>query len=75
MFEDTSVGDDVWVIIYIATVIVFIWAWRGILHKMGYSGWYVLLFFIPIVNLAAFFYLASVKWPIEKELEGLKKLT
>lgn len=34
-----------------------------IIRKAGYSGWWVLLWFVPIVNLIALWVFAFSKWP------------
>jgi uncharacterized membrane protein YhaH (DUF805 family) len=34
-----------------------------ILHRAGYSGWWSLLAFIPIVNVIALWYFAKARWP------------
>jgi uncharacterized membrane protein YhaH (DUF805 family) len=34
-----------------------------ILHKAGYSGWWCLLTFVPLVNLIMFWVFAFASWP------------
>lgn len=46
-----------------------------ILQKAGYSPWWVLLAFIPVVNFIAFLMFALNDWPIEKELQHLRRTT
>lgn len=41
-----------------------------ILKKAGFSGWLVLLYFIPIVNVIFYLYFAFAKWPVQKRLEA-----
>ena len=43
-----------------------------IFRKAGYSGFQIILLFIPVVNLAVFIWFALVEWPIQKELRDLK---
>ncbi|MFO0916233.1 MAG: hypothetical protein U0795_24960 [Pirellulales bacterium] len=51
----------------IAVFLAFLWALGRVLGKAGYSPWWCLLVFIPVVNLLALFYFAVSEWPIEKE--------
>ena len=39
-----------------------------IITKAGYSGWLVLVIFVPIVNLVAFWFFAFSKWPNLKDI-------
>lgn len=34
-----------------------------ILHKAGYSRWWILLYFVPLVNIVALWLFAFRKWP------------
>ena len=43
-----------------------------IFRKAGYSGFQIILLFIPVVNLAVFIWFALSEWPIQKELRDLK---
>lgn len=38
-----------------------------ILRKAGFSGWWILLYFVPVVNVVALWCLAFARWPA---LEG-----
>ncbi len=40
-----------------------------ILRKIGYSGWWVVTLFIPIIGLLMPWALALSKWPIEQDVE------
>ncbi|MEK9944887.1 MAG: DUF805 domain-containing protein [Alphaproteobacteria bacterium] len=40
-----------------------LWATVRILHKTGRSGWWILLTFIPFINIIAYWGLAFVHWP------------
>lgn len=42
--------------------LVVIPAWR-ILSRLGFSPWWSLLAFVPVVNLVALWRLAFIKWP------------
>lgn len=40
-----------------------------VIHKAGYSPVWILLAFVPIVNIAALVYFALSEWPIEHQLK------
>jgi len=40
-----------------------------ILRKIGYSGWWVVTLFVPIIGLLMPWALALSKWPIEQDIE------
>ena len=40
-----------------------IWIYGRILKKAGYSRWWALLLFVPIINLVAIWVFAFAKWP------------
>ena len=52
----------------------FVWAILMVLifRKAGYSGWQIILLFIPFVNVIVFIWFALTEWPILKELKLLK---
>jgi bacteriorhodopsin len=43
-----------------------------IFRKAGYSGFQIVLLFIPLVNVVVFVWFALTEWPVEKELKRLK---
>jgi hypothetical protein len=47
---------------FFAAIVLFYPAWR-ILQKAEYSGWWVLVMFVPPVNLVAVWVLAFADWP------------
>ena len=53
------------------TVAALVW-WR-IFAKTGYGGPFGLLMLLPLVNLVMLLVLAFAKWPIEKEIEELRR--
>jgi hypothetical protein len=44
-----------------------------IISKAGYSGWYVLTAFVPILNIVMFLIFAFGKWPIQTRLENAER--
>lgn len=47
--------------------------WWKIFSKAGYSGALSLLMLVPIANLIVILYLAFSTWPIQRELEQLRR--
>ena len=43
-----------------------------IFRKAGYSGFQLILLFVPVVNIIVFVWFALAEWPIQKELRELK---
>jgi uncharacterized membrane protein YhaH (DUF805 family) len=59
----------VFIVIYVAFLVLAIVATVKIVTKAGYSGWWVLIGLIPLVNIVFYFIFAFSKWPILGELE------
>jgi len=57
-------GISIWQIIIILLIFIpTIWIYGRILNKAGYSRWWVLLVFVPIVNFIMIWVFAFAKWP------------
>lgn len=52
-------------IIFIVYVVVLIIPITKILNRTGFSGWWSLVTFIPLVNLVFLWIFASAKWPAQ----------
>jgi len=59
---------DFLAVIVLAVSVLMIFAWYRVICKMGFPGWYIVLFLIPIAGPFFFLYLAFAEWPIEKTL-------
>lgn len=35
-----------------------------VIHRTGYSGWWVLLWFVPVANLIVLWLWAYARWPV-----------
>ena len=44
-------------------LLIFIWPSVRILHKAGYSGWWLLIAFIPLGNVIMLWVFAYADWP------------
>jgi energy-coupling factor transporter transmembrane protein EcfT len=58
---------------YLALIVVTIIAWVKIITKAGYSGWLVLLGFVPLVNFVMLLVFAFSKWPVTQRLEAAER--
>ncbi|HWW12822.1 MAG TPA: hypothetical protein VN018_09905 [Brevundimonas sp.] len=54
-----------WIVVAVVLAVLGYPAAR-ILRRLGFSPWWVLLAFVPYVNLIGLWALAFVKWPIER---------
>ena len=61
------------IIVYLAILIASIVGTVKIVSKAGYSGWFVLLAFVPFVNVVMFFVFAFSDWPVQKELRQYRQ--
>lgn len=57
-------------LIYLVVGVLFLVAYVRILQQAGYSGWYVLLGLIPLVNVVMFLVFAFQEWPVTREARG-----
>jgi hypothetical protein len=44
-----------------------------VISKAGYSGWWILISLVPVVNFVMFLVFAFSKWPIEVRLEEAER--
>ena len=61
----------VFVILISLALLILIW-WK-IFSKAGWPGALSLLLLVPVVNIIIPFYVAFATWPIQRELEALKR--
>jgi len=50
-------------------IAVLIWIFARISRKAGFSGWWSLLMFVPLVNIVMIWVFAFVQWPAETSKE------
>jgi hypothetical protein len=53
---------------YVALIAFSIYIYVRIIHKAGYSGWWVLTMFVPVVNLVVIVMFAFAEWPVERRV-------
>ncbi|MET0863655.1 MAG: hypothetical protein ABWZ98_04925 [Nakamurella sp.] len=56
----------------IAIWLVFVIAYIKIISRAGYSGWWVLIILVPVVNIIMLLIFAYKEWPIQRELRELR---
>ena len=52
--------------------IVFFIAYIQIIRRAGYSGWWVLVLIVPLLNIVMLLIFAYKEWPIQRELRELR---
>ncbi|WP_205710903.1 hypothetical protein [Isoptericola sp. BMS4] len=60
------------VAVYLTFLVVILVAYIRIIQKAGYSGWWVLVGIVPILNLVMFLVFAFSRWPVLREREALR---
>ncbi|MBO0919682.1 DUF805 domain-containing protein [Cellulomonas sp. zg-ZUI222] len=61
--------------VLIAVYVVMLVAYVRIIQKAGYSGWWVLVGLVPVLNVVMFLVFAFSRWPVLRENERLRSLT
>ncbi|MCA5891922.1 DUF805 domain-containing protein [Isoptericola sp. NEAU-Y5] len=59
-------------VVYLAILVVFLVAYVRIIQKAGYSGWWVLVGLVPILNIVMFLVFAFARWPVLRERDALR---
>ncbi|MBD8080350.1 hypothetical protein IF651_14935 [Cellulosimicrobium arenosum] len=59
-------------IFYLAIALIFFIAYVRIIQKAGYSGWWILIALVPVVNAVMFLVFAFSRWPLQRENEALR---
>lgn len=62
-----GVAGLVLAIVYFGFFVLSIAACVKIISKAGYSGWWILIAFVPAVNVVMFFVFAFSEWPILRQ--------
>jgi hypothetical protein len=70
MLASAGAAVGVLVIIYLLVGVLSVIAWVKILNKAGYSGWWVLISLVPIVNFVMFLVFAFSDWPSQGRQGG-----
>jgi len=60
------------IIVYLAILLIFLIAYIRIIQKAGYSGWWVLVGIVPVLNVVMFLVFAFSRWPVLRERDALR---
>ncbi|MFE5307860.1 hypothetical protein [Isoptericola sp. NPDC056573] len=60
------------IIVYLAVAVIFLIAYIRIIQKAGYSGWWVLVGIVPVLNVVMFLVFAFSRWPVLRERDALR---
>jgi uncharacterized membrane protein YhaH (DUF805 family) len=56
----------------LALAVIFFIVYIQIIRRAGYSGWWVLVMFVPVLNVVMLLIFAYKEWPIQRELRELR---
>jgi len=70
--SNATAAVSILIVLYVVVLIIFIWAYVRIIRRAGYSGWWVLIGLVPLVNIVMFLVFAFKEWPIQRELAALR---
>ena len=59
-------------VVYLAIAVLFLIAYIRIIQKAGYSGWWILVGIVPILNVVMFLVFAFSRWPVLRERDALR---
>jgi uncharacterized membrane protein YhaH (DUF805 family) len=68
--EHGSDGGLISLVVVLVGAVLFGVPAAMIVRKVGYSPWWALLWFVPLVNLIMLWVFALSRWPIEEQLRG-----
>jgi len=63
-----SGGISLWQLLVIIFIALSVWIYGRILNKAGYSRWWVILVFVPLLNIIMMWVFAFAKWPKLKRM-------
>ena len=59
-------------VVAVAVWLIVLIAYIRIIQKAGYSGWWILIGLVPVVNVVMFLVFAYARWPVQRELDELR---
>lgn len=59
-------------VVAVAVWLIFLIAYIRIIQKAGYSGWWILIGLVPVVNVVMFLVFAYSRWPVQREVDELR---
>jgi hypothetical protein len=65
-------GLSVWhILIFLIMIAIFAIPYVKIIQKAGYSGWWVLVMLVPLLNFIMLWVFAFARWPVEQRAAGI----
>lgn len=55
-------------VLFVLSIAVYV----AIIRKAGYSGWWVLTMFVPLLNVVMLVVFAFAEWPVTRELNAAR---
>jgi len=65
-------GLGIYLFMYLAILVLSLIAAFKVVTKAGYSGWWVLITFVPLIGTAFVFIFAFSTWPVTREVQMLR---
>lgn len=69
-----AVGGTVGLVVSAVLAVLFLVAYATIIRKAGWSGWWVLVMFVPVINLVMLFVFAFTEWPVHRDLRNVQAM-
>jgi uncharacterized membrane protein YhaH (DUF805 family) len=60
-------------VVGLVIVVIAFWAQVNIIRRAGYSGWWVLILFVPVVSWIMILIFAFAQWPVTREVRYLRE--
>lgn len=60
------------ILVYVVIMVAALAAYVTIIRKAGWSGWWILIAFVPFVNVVMFFVFAFAEWPVHRDLKATR---
>ena len=59
------------IVLFVIFAVVMVIPYVKIIRKAGFSGWWVLVLFVPLLNFVMLWVFAFARWPLEDRAAGL----
>lgn len=66
------IGGGLGLTVMLALWLIFVIGYIRVIQKAGYSGWWILIGLVPVVNVVMFLVFAYSRWPVQRENDGLR---
>lgn len=61
-------------IVYLAILVVMVWAYVNVISRAGYHGAWILILLVPLVNIVMMLIFCFKEWPATRELKYLRSI-